>query len=236
MDKAVRYALIRRYSAELGIVELEDPMVVEKSLDIWIDQKLYRTIYCSPIAVDEMVIGCLAFDNIINSIEDIKSFNMEADRVYVSLIREEKFEAPKVAGESIRVHARDITRLMKQHLNTSDIHQQTGGVHIMSLSQGEDLLVSREDVGRHNAIDKLFGYCLKNHLDCSSMILLSSGRISSEIMEKLIQMGIKLVVARATVTTLALSKAEQAGITLVGFARGERFNIYSHPEGIITGN
>jgi formate dehydrogenase accessory protein FdhD len=139
-----------------------------------------------------------------------------------------------VAG--IRVHAHDITRLMKLHLDSSYIHKQTGGVHIMSLSQGQNLLLSREDVGRHNAVDKLYGYCLKKKLDCSSMIFLSSGRISNEIIEKIIYMGIKLVVARATVTSLAQRKALQAGITLIGFARGERFNIYSHPEAIITGN
>lgn len=238
MDKAVRYALIRRYSSDQGIVELEDPMVVEQGIEIWLNGEPYRKIYCSPIAVDELVIGSLAFDNIINSIEDIKSFNMEADRVYVSLLRgqEPGFGKSHERDARIRVDAQDISRLMKLHLDASDIHKHTGGVHIMSLSQGENLLVSREDVGRHNAVDKLYGYCLKNHLDCSAMIFLSSGRISSEIIEKIIYMGIKLVVARATVTTLAQAKALGAGITLIGFARGQRFNIYSHPEGIISGN
>jgi FdhD protein len=238
VDKAVSYALIKRYSSELGIVELKDLMVVEQGIEIWLNGEPYRKIYCSPIAVDELVIGSLAFDSIINSIEDIKSFNMEAHRVYVSLIRGQESGARKGHEREvgIKVDAQDITRLMKLHLDASDIHKQTGGVHIMSLSQGEKLLVSREDVGRHNAVDKLYGYCLKNRLDCSSMIFLSSGRISSEIIEKIIYMGIKLVVSRATVTNLAQSKAVQAGITLIGFARGERFNIYSHPEGIIAGN
>jgi FdhD protein len=238
VDKAVKNALIKRYSSEGGLVELEDLMVVEQGIEIWLNGELYRKVYCSPIYVDELVIGSLAFDHIINSIEDIKSFNMEADRVYVSLIKEKQSDVHKackpVAG--IRVHAHDITRLMKLHLDSSYIHKQTGGVHIMSLSQGQNLLLSREDVGRHNAVDKLYGYCLKKKLDCSSMIFLSSGRISNEIIEKIIYMGIKLVVARATVTSLAQRKALQAGITLIGFARGERFNIYSHPEAIITGN
>jgi FdhD protein len=152
VDKAVKNALIKRYSSEGGIVELEDLMVVEQGIEIWLNGELYRKVYCSPIYVDELVIGSLAFDHIINSIEDIKSFNMEADRVYVSLIKEKQSDVHKackpVAG--IRVHAHDITRLMKLHLDSSYIHKQTGGVHIMSLSKGQNLMHSREDQGRHN--------------------------------------------------------------------------------------
>ncbi len=235
MDKAVMFSLIKRYSSDQGLVSLEDPMIVEIGLDIFVNDQFYKKIYCSPINIDELIIGSLAFDNMINSVKDISKLHIGKDRAYVDiqvLNPQDSMSCEKIAAEN-QVDAQDIARLMKQHLDASDIHRQTGGVHIMSLSEGKSLMVSREDIGRHNAVDKIYGYCLKNNLDCSRKILFSSGRISNEIIEKICFMGVKIVVSRATVTDLARKKAEDAGITLIGFARGERFNIYSHPERII---
>lgn len=234
MDKAVTSSYIKRYSLSQGITEIEDPMIVEAGLDIFVNEQFYKRTYCSPINVDELVIGSLAFDKIINSIKDIKKLEIEEYKVCISLHEVEQgvFQSCRDSA-GFQIDAQDIALLMKQHLDGSDIHKQTGGVHIMSLSDGKRLMVSREDIGRHNAVDKLYGYCLKNDLDCNNKIFLSSGRISNEIIEKTGYMGVKIVVSRATVTDLARKKAEDSGITLIGFARGERFNVYSHPESII---
>lgn len=234
MDKAVTSSYIKRYSLSQGLTEIEDPMIVEAGLDIFVNEQFYKRTYCSPINVDELVIGSLAFDKIINSIKDIKKLEIEDYKVCIS-IHEVEQGVFRICRDSagFQIDAQDIALLMKQHLDASDIHKQTGGVHIMSLSDGKRLMVSREDIGRHNAVDKLYGYCLKNDLDCNNKIFLSSGRISNEIIEKTDYMGVKIVVSRATVTDLARKKAEDSGITLIGFARGERFNVYSHPERII---
>ncbi len=235
MDKAVIFRLVRRYSPGPGLIEIDDPMIVEVGLDIFVNEQFYKKIYCSPINVDELVIGSLAFDNMINSVKDIRNLCIEDDRVSVNLlaVKQEDLRSCENSAAAIQVDVRDIAKLMKQHLDVSNIHKQTGGVHIMSLSDGKKLMVSREDIGRHNAVDKLYGYCLKNGVDGSSKIFLSSGRISNEIMEKVCVMGAEIVVSRAAVTDLARKKAEDTGITLIGFARGERFNIYAHSERII---
>ncbi len=235
MEKAVTFSLIKRYSPGEGIINVEDPMVVEVGLDIFVNKQFYKKVYCSPIYIDELVIGSLAFDNMIKSIKDVTKLQIGADRVCVStsLINREGYIT---SDAGIQVDARTIAVLMKQHLDSSDIHKKTGGVHIMSLSDGKSLIISREDIGRHNAVDKLHGYCLQNGVDCSTKIFLSSGRISNEIIEKVCFMGVKIAVSRATVTDLARKKAEDHGVTLIGFARGERFNIYSHPERIIINN
>jgi len=235
LKKTVTFRRIKRYSSGAELIDVEDPMVVEVGLDIFIDEQFYKKIYCSPIYIDELVIGSLAFDNMIDSVKDIAGMQIEDDRVHVSLLMAEQENLKSYSDSDVRiqVEAHTIALLMKQHLDSSDIHKKTGGVHIMSLSDGQGLMVSREDIGRHNAVDKLYGYCLKNGVDCGSKIFLSSGRISYEMIEKIWLMGIKIIVSRATVTDLARKRAEDTGITLIGFARGERFNIYSHPERII---
>ena len=140
-----------------------------------------------------------------------------------------------VFGEQLEIdpgtyYAEQILVLMEKHLSSSQLHTQTGGVHLMSLASNNELLVTREDIGRHNAVDKLYGYCLLNEVECRDKVFLSSGRISNEIIQKLAKMGIKVAVSRAAVTTMAQEVAERCGITVIGFARGKRFNIYSHPE------
>jgi FdhD protein len=90
-----------------------------------------------------------------------------------------------------------------------------------------------EDIGRHNAVDKVVGYCLLEGIPMQDKIILVSGRLSSEIATKCARWDIPIVVSRAAPTALAVDIAEKRGITMVGFMRGKRLNIYTHPERII---
>jgi len=232
LKKALTYSIIDRYSLSEGIRKIEDPMVAEIETDLFINSNYVKTIYYAPVNVDELIIGCLAFLKIIKSIKDIRDMIIEEEKISVITGMHLISSAPRRVNKDIEVPAANIIKLMQEHLKVSELHRATGGVHIMSLSDGERLLVSREDIGRFNAVDKLFGYCLKNDMDCSDKVFFSSGRISSEMVEKIKVMGVNIMVSRATVTTLAQKNANDAGITLIGFTRGERFNIYSHPERI----
>jgi len=173
-------------------------------------------------------------EGVIAQSKDIEKIYFNEDTIKLSINRQPK---DKMISETydITCPAYRVNELMREHLNISDLHKKTGGVHVMSLASIEGLLVSREDVGRHNAVDKLYGYCLLNNVSCGDKIFLSSGRISNEIIQKLVTMGIKLAISRATVTSLGQAVAEQAGITVLGFARGDRFNIYTHPYRITAG-
>ena len=127
-----------------------------------------------------------------------------------------------------RVSAQSIIQLTNEVQSMSDLFRSTGGAHAAALCEGDRVLVFKEDIGRHNAVDKVFGECLIKDVETDGKIFLTSGRISSEILLKTVRRGIAIVASRSAPTSLAVQFAEKAGIALVGFVRGRRMNIYSN--------
>lgn len=114
----------------------------------------------------------------------------------------------------------------------SGLFEATGGVHSAALYDGAEQRAFAEDIGRHNAVDKVFGLCLMAGIKTSGAMVLTTGRISSEILIKCVKRGVPLVVSRGAPTSLAVELAERFNVTLVGFARGMRINVYAHEERI----
>lgn len=137
--------------------------------------------------------------------------------------------------DSLRVPHTLICQLPDKLRAQQDVFENTGGLHACALfDMGGNLLLSREDVGRHNALDKLIGAALNdNMLPLDKHILMLSGRASFELVQKAIMAGIKIIAAVGAPSSLAADMAEERGITLIGFLRGERFNIYSGAERVI---
>ena len=113
------------------------------------------------------------------------------------------------------------------------LYARSRGVHTAALSDGEKLIVLAEDVGRHNTIDKVRGACLIEQIDPRDKVLLCTGRISSEMVNKAARMGCPIVVSRTTPTSLAVQLAQTWNITMVGYVRGNALNVYTHPGRII---
>jgi FdhD protein len=133
------------------------------------------------------------------------------------------------------ISAKTLYRLPQVLREQQQTFDQTGGLHAAALFTTEgSIIFLQEDVGRHNALDKLIGTSLmKDMLPLSSDVLLLSGRASFELIQKATMAGIAIVAAVGAPSSLAVQLAEEAGITLVGFLRNNGCNIYSHPERII---
>jgi FdhD protein len=108
------------------------------------------------------------------------------------------------------------------------VFKATGGVHSAALCEAKSILVFSEDIGRHNAIDKIFGECILKDIPTEGCLIITSGRVSSEILLKVARRNIPLLISKSAPTNLGVRLADDLGITLVGFARGRRMNIYTN--------
>ncbi len=231
------YNKIYRFDKEQGIGEITDLMIVEKKVDLTVNEKYYAAFYCTPTHLDELMLGSLALKGKIHSCRDIKKIEIKGYEVNINIATEpslNRYPRGRKTFITRPVKAEDVLFLMQTHLKSSELHTQTGGVHVMSIAKGREILLTREDIGRHNAVDKIFGKCFMNNITLEDKIFLSSGRITHEIINKLIAMGPKIVVSRAAISTKAMECAEKEGVTLIGFAREQRFNIYTHPQRVCS--
>jgi FdhD protein len=124
--------------------------------------------------------------------------------------------------------------LMKDLAARAENYREHGGIHSAAIGDGKGLLLYAEDIGRHNTIDRLAGEALFRKVDPRGKLLVTSGRISTELVAKAARLGIAVIASRTSPTDRAIDLAEQAGITLIGYVRGESMEIYSHPRQIAT--
>lgn len=137
---------------------------------------------------------------------------------------------PLAAGSSLRITTAEITSLSAALEEKSGLFRLTGGAHGAALCRPDGIISFYEDIGRHNAVDKLFGHSFLEAIPLEDKAIVLSGRISSEILIKVGRMGIPIVISRAAPSDLALQMADELGITVIGFVRGNKLNIYTHPE------
>ncbi len=134
--------------------------------------------------------------------------------------------------ENFHVKAADIFDMVKESVRRSAIFRSTGGVHSASIFVDNVLKGFAEDVGRHNAVDKVIGICMENNVSLERAILVTSGRQTADIIIKAARCRIPISVSMRAPLSSGVYAAELTGVTLISFVRGRRMNIYSYPERI----
>lgn len=233
---------------------VEDAVADERRLRILFNGEEALKMYCSPVMVRELVAGFLMTEGIVNGgwcgermsiqydediIVDVPvegEVSLEGGAITSGCVGGMTFERPlnedPVAGD-VTIEKDKLRELFGQFQKRSDLYNMTGCIHSAAVSDGKHILVCAEDIGRHNAVDKVIGYCVLEDIPLHDKIILVSGRLSSEMASKCSRWSIPIVVSRAAPTALAVDIAEQRGITMVGFMRGKRLNIYTTPERIV---
>ena len=141
---------------------------------------------------------------------------------------------PREVTSKLKVSGEIIFEAVKQLNFKAKTYRQTGGVHAASLYTPEGLIVAlAEDVGRHNAVDKVIGIAAINELNFEDLFLASTGRLSGDIVFKAAKLGIPIVASLGAALDSGVQMAKKANLTLAGFVRGNRINIYSHPKRIL---
>ncbi len=236
-----------------GTHAVYDTLVLETPITIFLNDVELVTLMCSPTNLEELAVGFLFTEGVIAGKRDIRSVVSDYDEGAVWL----STKGPKkktrdllsrrlittgcgrglsfrdASGIKLRVHSRlkiradGLFALMRDFQRRSELFKQTGGVHSAALCDSSGILVLREDIGRHSAVDKVIGHCILAEMPMKDTILVTSGRISSEMLIKAARAGIPLIMSKSAPTVLGVSLAKEFGVTLVGFVRGSRMNIYS---------
>ncbi|WP_053364953.1 formate dehydrogenase accessory sulfurtransferase FdhD [Bacillus sp. FJAT-27245] len=242
-------------------LNVEDVIVNEFPLTVFVNNVEFATMVVTPTHFEEMVIGFLASEGVIRTYSDILSLSIDEDRGYayvelkVNSTTNQQYYSKRFIGSccgksrqfyfhndartartsmsKIKISASQSIYLMNEMQNSSEVFQETGGVHNAALCTPDEIIAVRTDIGRHNALDKLFGYSILNNIPVRDKIIVFSGRISSEVLLKAAKIGVGIVLSKSAPTDLAIKLAQDLNITAVGFIRGESFNVYSCPERIV---
>ncbi|MEW6621003.1 MAG: quinolinate synthase NadA [bacterium] len=243
---------ILKIGSSQKVEKTTDAVPEEKPLHIKLNGKDFVTLLSTPTDTKELAIGFLLTEGLIKNADDIVNLEVSEEKVIIEVrvSRETLQDSPaiitsgcgrgvifrplsnetKITGKA-KFSSWLISRLMKEFLTYSTRY----GVHSAALADSKKgILIFKEDIGRHNAIDKVVGATLLQGIEVANKILLSTGRISSEMVLKSARLGIPILVARSCPTTSAIQLADTAGMTIIGQVKAGSMNIYTHQRRIIS--
>ncbi len=240
-----------------------DCVAEESPLHLFVNTTLWVTILCTPTNIKELAVGHLLSEGILKSIDEVEEITLKpaenacyvklapdvnvGDRIKLSRLSARVIVSACGAGSpyqyigktpivtsTLIVKAKIIFESVNQLNFKAEGFRKTGGVHVAALYKGEGSLVAlAEDVGRHNAVDKVIGMAAFNRVNFEDCFLALSGRISGDVAFKAAKVGLPIVASLSAALSSGITTAETSKLTLAGFVRGKRMNVYTFPERII---
>jgi FdhD protein len=227
------------------------PVIEEAAVTVNVNGRHAMTAMTSPVNLDEFVTGILYTEKIIKTADEIESIRVEKNIVSVitknpfSVIGQKKVILSGCGGDSSFTDVKHLPKITSdlvlsysgiiegvKKVLESELHRITGGIHTVGLVNRDGSVSTAEDIGRHNALDRVIGRSIRQGVDLSGTFAVLSGRISSEMIRKCLIANIPVIVSRGATTSLSLDVAEQTGLTVIGFVRAGKMIIYTHPDRI----
>jgi len=240
----------------------EELVVREVPFTIIVNGKELVTLLCTPSGLIYLAAGFLASEGLLKKKEDIKEMVLNEQGWHLRITVNESAIDPEalpsrrlitsgcagaasfyrstnarlvapIEDSPLQISWDQVFSLMKAFQQKSSLFHETGGVHSCALSTTGQIEVFADDIGRHNAVDKVFGECLLEDIPTQNKVLLTSGRVSSEILLKVAKRQVPIIISPSAPTDLAVGLAQKLKLTIIGFARGKRMNVYSAAERVI---
>ncbi|MEW5948307.1 MAG: formate dehydrogenase accessory sulfurtransferase FdhD [Thermodesulfobacteriota bacterium] len=217
---------------------VSDEVACETPCHLFIDRNLVATVSVSPMDLEDYAVGRVVTDGFL-AFEEIAEVNIDEAGIHVRsktgvAVGERPSGDISPIDSALQISERQVLSCAGSLSSFAGHWQRTGGLHIAVLfDRRSELIRAAEDVGRHNAVDKVVGHAFKNGHNLSECFLVCSGRQPEDMVAKVARAGIPVVISRAATTDRGIALADKVGLTLIGFAREDRFTVYTHPDRII---
>lgn len=250
--KKVPSIVIKREKKESADVKIP----VEAPVTIFLNDEQLLTVLATPTQLKELAVGFLYGEGIINSLGDIDEVRVDDKRneIWITLKKKtiakellfkklltsgcgrgvslaETFKVAKITSK-FRISSTICSNLMELTLVKAKIFRLSGGIHCASLADKQGVIAFAEDIGRHNAVDKVLGECFLSQMTMKNKVIVTTGRISSEMLLKAARARVPVILSRSSPTSMSIELAGKLGVTLVGYVRAGRLNIYTYPSRI----
>ncbi len=231
----------------------------EAVVDLVVNGRALVNLMCTPTRLKDLALGFLFNEGLIDSLDEVAVIELCGHGQSVDVWLRHDIERPELRAitsgcsggttfgsaqepsqrveSDLLIAPKTVTSLMEELSKASSLYRRAGGVHsaaLAALGQEDPLICVAEDIGRHNTLDKITGAWLRAGRPTESLIVLTSGRVSSEMVSKVARLGAPVIVSRTSPTSLSKELAQAAGITLIGYTRRRSFRVYAGEERLVT--